>query len=61
MSLRICPGRNIPLEKELYYITLFRKVRESRQELRKYMREIKKNTPSTVCTLQYDKLYVNHR
>ena len=38
-----------------------RKVRESRQELRKYMREVKKNCPSTVCTLQYDKLYVNHR
>ena len=38
-----------------------RKVRESRQELRKYMREVKRNCPSTVCTLQYDKLYVNHR
>ena len=38
-----------------------RKVRESRQELRKYMREVKKNTPSVVCQLQYDKLYVNHR
>ena len=38
-----------------------RKVRESRQELRKYMREVKKNCPGTVCNLQYDKLYVNHR
>lgn len=25
------------------------------------MREVKKNTPSVVCQLQYDKLYVNHR
>ena len=25
------------------------------------MREVKKNTPSSVCNLQYDKLYVNHR
>ena len=38
-----------------------RRIRESRQELRKYMREVKKNCPSSVCNLQYDKLYVNHR
>ena len=25
------------------------------------MREVKKNCPSSVCNLQYDKLYVNHR
>ena len=25
------------------------------------MREVKKNTPSVVVNLQYDKLYVNHR
>lgn len=42
-------------------IFVCRRVRESRQELRKYMREVKKNCPSSVCNLQYDKLYVNHR
>ena len=36
-------------------------MRESRQELRKYQREVKKNNPSAVCQLQYDKLFVNHR
>ena len=40
---------------------LVRRVRESRLELRKFLRELKKNNPSAVCTLQYDKLYVNHR
>ena len=42
-------------------LSLSRKVRESRQELRKYMREVKRGNPSVVCNLQYDKLYVNHR
>ena len=33
-------------------ILILRKVRESRQELRKYMREVKKSNPSVVCSLQ---------
>ena len=40
---------------------LLRRVRESRVELRKFQREVKKHSPSSICSLQYDKLYVNHR
>ena len=38
-----------------------RRVRESRTELRKFMREVKKQNPAANVTLQYDKLFVNHR
>ena len=38
-----------------------RRVRESRQELRKFLREVKRANPAAVCSLQYDKLIVNHR
>ena len=36
-------------------------MRESRQELRKFLREVKKNDPAAVVSLQYDKLFVKHR
>ena len=39
---------------------LSKKTRESRQELRKFMRTIKKSNPEKHCFLEYDKLYVNH-
>ena len=36
-----------------------KKTRESRQELRKFMRHVKKNNPEKRCHLQYDKLYID--
>ena len=39
---------------------LSKRTRESRQELRKFMRTIKKKTPERHCFLEYDKLYVDH-
>ena len=36
-----------------------RKTRESRQELRKFMRHVKKTNPEKRCHLQYDKLYID--
>ena len=40
------------INSDLVIILIVRKVRESRQELRKYMREVKKSNPSVVCSLQ---------
>ena len=40
---------------------LTRRVRESRGELRKFMRQVKKQNPAANVVLQYDKLFVNHR
>ena len=36
-----------------------RKTRESRQELRKFMRHVKKSAPEKRCFLQYDKLFID--
>ena len=36
-----------------------KKTRESRQELRKFMRHVKKTNPEKRCHLQYDKLYID--
>ena len=44
----------------LIYI-FFRRVRESRNELRKFMRDVKRQNPAANVVLQYDKLFVNHR
>ena len=41
--------------------SLSRRVRESRGELRKFMRQVKKQNPAANVVLQYDKLFVNHR
>ena len=38
-----------------------RKTRESRSELRRFMRNIKRANPSVNCVLQYDKLVVDHK
>ena len=38
-----------------------KKTRESRQELRKMMRQVKKNNPERRCFLQYDKLFIDGR
>ena len=38
-----------------------RKTRESRTELRRFMRNIKKTNPSLNCVLQYDKLFVDNK
>ena len=36
-------------------------MRESRQELRKFLREVKKSNPAATCSMQYDKLYVDKK
>ena len=36
-----------------------RKTREARQELRKFLRLVKKSNPERRCLLQYDKLYID--
>ena len=36
-------------------------LRESRAELRKHLRKIKKLNPDATCFMQYDKLYVNNK
>ena len=61
MLQRTCPGRTVGDSTGDDKSLLARRVRESRLELRKFMRELKKNNPSAVCSLQYDKLYVNHK
>ena len=38
-----------------------RKTRESRNELRRFMRTIKRTNPSVNCVLQYDKLVVDNK
>ena len=38
-----------------------RRVRESRQELRRFMREVRRANPASVCNLQYDTLYVDKK
>ena len=40
---------------------LSKRTRESRQELRKFMRSIKKRNPERYCVLEYDKLFVDHK
>ncbi|XP_023322484.1 uncharacterized protein LOC111696926 [Eurytemora carolleeae] len=40
---------------------LSKRTRESRQELRRFMRQIKKKAPERVCRLEYDKLYLDHK
>ena len=40
---------------------LSKRTRESRQELRKFMRGIKKRNPERYCMLEYDKLFVDHK
>ena len=36
-----------------------KKTREARQELRKFLRLVKKRNPERRCFLQYDKLYID--
>ena len=36
-----------------------KKTREARQELRKFLRVVKKRNPERRCFLQYDKLYID--
>ena len=45
----------------LHPVSICRRVRESRTELRKFMRDVKKQNPAANILLQYDKLFVNHR
>ena len=40
---------------------LSKRTRESRQELRKFMRSIKKSNPERRCFLEYDRLYVDQK
>ena len=40
---------------------LSKRTRESRQELRKFMRKIKRTNPEKNCFLEYDRLYVDHK
>ena len=44
-----------------FSVSIARRVRESRTELRKHMREMKKANPGASCHLQYDKLYINRK
>ena len=36
-----------------------KKTREARQELRKFLRLVKRSNPERRCLLQYDKLYID--
>ena len=49
------------LKKSTFSVTedFSRKTRESRQELRKFMRHVKKSAPEKRCFLQYDKLFID--
>ena len=38
-----------------------KRTRESRSELRKFMRKIKKSDPNATCFMQFDKLYINNK
>lgn len=38
-----------------------RKSREARQELRRFMREVRKHSPEKHCKIQYDKLLVDDK
>ena len=38
-----------------------RKSRDARQELRRYMREVRKNSPEKLCRIHYDKLLVDDK
>ena len=40
---------------------LSKRTRESRQELRKFMRNVKRTAPEKLCFLQYDRLFVDHK
>jgi len=40
---------------------LSKRTRESRQELRKFMRQVKRVNPEKACYLEYDKLYVDSK
>ena len=42
-------------------LILFRKARDSRTELRRFLREVKMKDPQAVCKLEYDRLKVNGR
>ena len=39
----------------------FWQVRESRQELRRFMREARRTNPACLCSLQYDTLYIDKK
>ena len=38
-----------------------RRSREARQELRRFMREVRKHSPEKHCKIQYDKLLVDDK
>ena len=38
-----------------------RKSRDARQELRRFMREVRKHSPEKHCKIQYDKLLVDDK
>ena len=38
-----------------------RKSRDARQELRRYMREVRRNSPEKLCRIHYDKLLVDDK
>ena len=40
---------------------LSKRTRETRAELRKFMRKVKKSNPDATCFMQSDKLYVNNK
>ena len=42
-------------------ILICRRIRESRHELRKFMRDVKRGNPAARVAMQYDKLYVDNK
>ena len=54
-------SRTVSSRMLLHPVFISRRVRESRTELRKFMRDVKKQNPAANILLQYDKLFVNHR
>ena len=49
----------ICLEKYQFDFSLFNYY--YRQELRRFMRQVKRQNPEKTCFLEYDKLYVDHK
>ena len=52
----LCKNTNIHISEDLS-----KRTRESRAELRRFMRKIKKSNPDATCFMQHDKLYVNNK
>ena len=43
------------------FISIKSSLTSSRQELRRFLRQVKRQNPEKTCFLEYDKLYVDHK